>query len=274
MKIKWSASLLSLILILSFTTSAMANNNGSNTKTNVPPALYFDNQIWQTTESPVNVKGTFYLPARTLLSKFGLAVRWNGTTKVIEAKNDDYSVTLSPSQNKVSVNDEERTLNPNVIIEKSVTWLPVRAISQLFDYTVIFDRGLRILSLAPANDQTILPVLLHIEALKAKNASAVPGLLDGNAWAYEDLIENTATEIEANYAYEIEDIGVLEVVKGRAEVGVTIIRSKPGDSAFQPISASYIYRVKWQKNDTWRVYDVLPNTEADQPDEPPTAQAN
>jgi hypothetical protein len=227
------------------------------------PTIYIDNEPLELTSPPLIEKGITFLPARTLLNKFSLNVQWNNKTREISAKNDDYLLKLTIGNTTVVVNEEEAVLAVAPRIVNGVAWLPLRSAVKIFEYDVVFDRDFNLISVAPEKEQSTFAVLLNVNFYLEQNLEGITKTHDSNSWEFKKLIESASAELEEKYTYEIDDIGVLELVDGQAEVGVTLIRSKPEVQDFQPTTNSYIYKVKKQKNGVWRIYDILPGTEAD-----------
>jgi hypothetical protein len=246
-----------LCALLTFVIAPLASAN------NTLPTIYFNNEPIELTTTPIIEKGTTFLPARLLLNKFELNVHYNGKTREISAKNDDYQVKLTIGNTTAIVNEEEQVLSAAPRIVNGVAWLPLRTTVKIFEYDVVFDREFNLISVAPEKEQSTFAVLLNLNYYVEQNLEGITKTHDSNSWEYKKLIESATAELEEKYTYEIDDIGVLELVDGQAEVGVTIIRSKPDVPDFVTTTNSYIYKVKKQKNGVWRIYDILPGTEAD-----------
>ncbi len=248
------------VLIVAMLTSAIAPLALAN---NTLPTIFFNNEPLEITAQPVIEKGITFLPARVLLNKYELNVHYNAKTREITAKNDDYQVKFTIGNSTAIVNEEDVLLSVAPRIVNNVAWLPLRTTVKIFEYDVVFDREFNLISVAPEKEQSTFAVLLNLNYFVEQNIEAITKTHDSNAWEYKQLIESATAELEEKYTYEIDDIGVLELVDGQAEVGVTLTRSKPDVQDFIPTTNSYIYKVKKQKNGVWRIYDIVPGTEAD-----------
>lgn len=96
-------------------------------------ALVFDDQL------PVIEEGRTLVPFRVLLEKLGAKVEWDEAAKTVTATKDNKTVVLTIGSNKAMVDGKEVQLDVAAKIESGRTLVPLRFISETFDYKVKFD---------------------------------------------------------------------------------------------------------------------------------------
>lgn len=139
---KLAAILISLVMAVSFVTSASAAAAPSN-----PLQVYVDGKLVQFGEDkPVNVNGTTLVPVRVLLEDLKFEIDWNQESQIVTATSTDPRnvtvISLQIGQETAYVNSKPKTLleSPRIINEKS--YVPLRFIVEETGYEIDWNQKL------------------------------------------------------------------------------------------------------------------------------------
>ncbi len=104
---------------------------------------------------PVIIQGRTMVPLRGIFEALGATVEWNNETRSVISVRDELTVSLSIGSNIITVNSSETKLDvaPQIINDR--TLVPVRAVSEAFDCSVIWDNESRCVKIYDIDDINI-----------------------------------------------------------------------------------------------------------------------
>lgn len=135
---KFTAIILSVILVLSFCTVAYADNSvtvtldGNSIKSDVAPQI---------------VDGRTMVPLRAIFEALGATVAWSESTRTVTAIKDNDVVICTIDSYKMTVNGEQKKLDVAPMIIDGRTMVPVRFVAEAFGCNVGWDGEKRIVSI-------------------------------------------------------------------------------------------------------------------------------
>ena len=97
------------------------------------------------------VNGRTLVPLRAIFEALGASVEWDQSTKTVTSTLDDITVSLSIGSDKLIKNGEEVALDVPAQIMNNRTVVPVRAVSEAFGVTVLWDKETRTVVLLQDN---------------------------------------------------------------------------------------------------------------------------
>lgn len=124
------STILSAILALSVTFGVMADNEISVT---------YNGQAIEFDQAPVIQDGRTLVPLRAIFETLGAEVYWNGDIQTVTAYRYDDVISLQIGSNILFKNDTEIEIDVPAQIINDRTLVPVRAISEAFEYDVAWD---------------------------------------------------------------------------------------------------------------------------------------
>lgn len=129
---KFSAMMLALVLLLSFSVSAHAEGK--------PVSIWLDGQqIEFGQEAPYIEQGTTLVPVQPMFEKLGYEVSWDEERTTVTGTKEDLSVSFHTDSAAAVVNGQEIGLLVPPALKGDTLYVPVRFISELAHYKVTWD---------------------------------------------------------------------------------------------------------------------------------------
>ncbi len=92
---------------------------------------------------PIIIQGTAYVPMRAILERLGLDVSWNSATGEAAVTDGGREIVLCADSAEATVNGKPTRLSAPPLKMRGITLLPVRCLSELFDFDVSWDNSAR-----------------------------------------------------------------------------------------------------------------------------------
>lgn len=126
-----SAILLSSALFFAITPRVHADNDIK---------MWIDGRYLASATKPYLEDGTTMVPLRFISERLGFKVDWDNTVKQITITDSDKRVRLAIDNPKVYINGQEKTLVKAPVVKNGVTYVPIRAISEMMGKEVGWDQ--------------------------------------------------------------------------------------------------------------------------------------
>lgn len=121
-----------IILVLFFPSAAMAANKPTSNKMQI----FLDGKELIFPNAPLVYEGNTIVPFRSVFEALGVSVNYDSHSKTIRAHKDNTTVNLSIGQNVAFVNSNAVKLSISPLVIKGNTYVPLRFVSQSFDYSI------------------------------------------------------------------------------------------------------------------------------------------
>ncbi|EBK2060020.1 copper amine oxidase N-terminal domain-containing protein, partial [Salmonella enterica subsp. enterica serovar Typhi] len=133
-----------MILALCFPSAAMAANKPTSNKMQI----FLDGKELIFQNSPLVYEGNTMVPFRSLFEALGVSVIYDSHSMTIRAEKDNTTINLTMGQNVAFVNSTAVKLSISPLVIKGNTYVPLRFVSQSFDYSITL-RGKQIFLVSP-----------------------------------------------------------------------------------------------------------------------------
>ena len=90
------------------------------------------------------------VPLRAVFEALGAAVDWDGVTQTVTGRREDTTIRLTIGQPTMTVNETTVALDAPAVIVNDRTLVPLRAISEGFDFAVAWDAATQTVTITPA----------------------------------------------------------------------------------------------------------------------------
>ena len=90
------------------------------------------------------------VPLRAVFEALGAAVDWDGVTQTVTGRREDTTIRLTIGQPTMTVNERTVALDAPAVIVNDRTLVPLRAISEGFDFAVAWDAVTQTVTITPA----------------------------------------------------------------------------------------------------------------------------
>lgn len=184
-----------IVLILAFSSVAVLAD--------ADITVTLDGAALETPVSPMIVNDSTMVPFRVIFEALKMDVNWSEALQKVYAMNDEKTIILTISSDKMIVNTEIKTLPAAPFISNGHTLVPVRAISEAMDCTVNWDGE---------NRKVILKTAGYVEP-------ETPPAPDNNP-SYTPVIDEQPAYINKNNA-ELGNEAVELINAQRAEYGLS-----------------------------------------------------
>ena len=149
-------------------------------------SIYLDNEEIQFRLEPQIINGRTLVPMRAVFEKLGATVKWIKETQTVISTKEDTKIALTINSDTMYVNDIPKTLDSPAILMNGNTFVPIRAISEAFGYTVTWNDVERSVFISTAETLLIKSVSFDSDgALKLT-------LSDDSSWILGLGIKSTA----------------------------------------------------------------------------------
>jgi|GEM_PF-1263024 len=128
-----SLMILALIFSLSIPSYVSAKSNA--------PTIVINGEIMKFTNEPRIEKGTTMVPFRDIFNALGVKVRYDSSTQSITANKDNTTVIVFINQTNATKNGEVVKLDRAPYVDKGVTYVPLRFVSQAYGYVVKYSNN-------------------------------------------------------------------------------------------------------------------------------------
>lgn len=164
---------------------------------NVPIDIDINGSLIKCEQKPILIDGTTYLPLRAFSDAIGAAIEWDAENGVATILKDGHAIEFYPGKSYCLM-DGEKANHPSVIYH-DLTFIPVRAVSELLCYHVVWD-----------------DVYLSVR-ITAPDVT-VPGACKDTSYSYEDIMYLAKiTQIESGYQPFDVKLGVAGTVMNRVK---------------------------------------------------------
>lgn len=162
---------------------------------NVPVDIDVNGNFIKCVQKPILIDGTTYIPLRAFSDAIGGTVGWDETEKGATMIKDGHTFVFCPDKEYCTVDGEER--NYNSVLYKDLTFIPVRAVSDVLGYNVLWDDFYLTVKITA-------PEITVLDEMK------------DYTYTYEDILYlGKITQIESGYqAYDVK-IGVAATIVNR-----------------------------------------------------------
>ncbi|GIO36552.1 hypothetical protein J41TS12_14130 [Paenibacillus antibioticophila] len=143
-----------IILALFFPSTAMAANKPSSNQMQI----FLDGKELIFQNAPLVYEGNTMVPFRSLFEALGVNVNYDSYSKTIRAQKDNTAVNLTIGQNVAFVNSTAAKLSIAPLVIKGATYVPLRFVSQSFDYSITL-QGKQIYLTSPSMVSTASPII-------------------------------------------------------------------------------------------------------------------
>lgn len=122
-----------------------------------PISVMIDGQQIYSEVPPKIINGSTMIPMRAIFEALGVNVSWDSVNKTVEGVIDSITIRFSIGSRTILVNGEEIELNSPAIIIDGYTFVPVRAVAEIFGYPVEWDESTRTVYLGANAANTDVP---------------------------------------------------------------------------------------------------------------------
>ncbi|MDN4066678.1 trypsin-like peptidase domain-containing protein [Paenibacillus vini] len=143
-----------IILVLFFPSAAVAANKPSSNKMQI----FLDDKELIFQNAPLVYEGNTMVPFRSLFEALGVSVIYDGPSKTIRAQKGNTTVNLTLGQNVAFVDNTAVKLSVSPLVVKGNTYVPLRFVSQSFDYSITL-QGKQIFLASPSMVNTPSSIL-------------------------------------------------------------------------------------------------------------------
>lgn len=141
--------LLMLVLVLSVAGSADFADAERNIK------VWIEDFYVMSDVHPFVESGRTYVPIRFIAEELGYEVTWNGADKIVTIVQAEKSISLKIDSETAYVNDGSKvTLDTPAKLHQGRTFVPLRAIAELFGEEVEYDTATKVATIGDAFDAT------------------------------------------------------------------------------------------------------------------------
>ncbi len=109
--------------------------------------VFVEDEFIEFTNEPIFVDNTYLVSSKDIAKAFGANISWNGDTNEINISKDDNKLIFNANNKQFSVNGEIKTLNTSIVIIDGVSFIPIRAVSENFGYTVEWDQNIKMVTI-------------------------------------------------------------------------------------------------------------------------------
>ena len=164
---------------------------------NVPVDIDVNGSFIKCDEKPIMINGTTYIPLRAFSDAISGEISWNAEEKVATMTKDGHSFMFYTQKDYCIIDGTEKN-HPSVIY-KDLTFIPVRAVSEVLGYDVLWDD-------------------FYLTVKITAPSVVVPDTLKDTAYTYEDLLYlGKITYIESGYENFDVQLGVAGTVVNRVK---------------------------------------------------------
>lgn len=146
------------VLVLFFPSTAMAANKPTGNRMQI----FLDGNELKFQNAPLVYEGNTMVPFRSLFEALGVSVNYDSHSKTIRAQKENTTVNLTMGQNVAFVNSAPVKLSISPLVIKGNTYVPLRFVSQSFNYSVTF-QGEQIFLASPLMTSTPSPILTPLQ---------------------------------------------------------------------------------------------------------------
>lgn len=152
------------------------------------------NQFIISDQPAVIQEGRTLVPMRAIFEALGAEVTWNDDTQTVEGTKNGTTVSIRISEKAINVNGETRELDVPAQIIGDRTVVPVRAISEAFDCTVLWNQLKKCVIIIPKNQTPYrIDLIMNGETIASAHYND-SGLLDQITYVTGDYTKSRATE--------------------------------------------------------------------------------
>lgn len=113
--------------------------------------------------NPFVAEGRTFVPVRFIAEELGYNVDWHGKIQTVSIEESDTKVLLKIGSNEVNVNGQINYLDAAARIKEERTFIPLRAVAELFGKVVNYDSEYKIVSIGDEfNAKTCYPVKYYL----------------------------------------------------------------------------------------------------------------
>ena len=164
---------------------------------NVPVDIDVNGSFIKCAQKPIMIEGTTYIPLRAFSDAIGGTVSWDEPEKIATMTKDGHTFMFY-TQKDYCIIDGAQKSHPSVIY-KNLTFIPVRAVSEVLGYDVLWDE-------------------FYLTVKITAPGVIVPDLLKDKTYTYEDLLYlGKITYIESGYESFQVQLGVAGTVVNRVK---------------------------------------------------------
>ncbi len=163
----------------------------------VPVDIDINGVFIKCVQKPILIDGTTYLPLRAFSDAIGGAIEWNGEEAAATMKKDGHSFAFYPGKDYCLI--DGMTKNHAAVIYKDLTFIPVRAVSEMLQYEVVWDE-------------------FYLTVKITAPGVLVPEAFQDTTYTYEDILYlGKITQIESGYQHFDVKLGVAGTVVNRVK---------------------------------------------------------
>lgn len=192
--IKKITALVAVILMLvSITVFAVDTYGGYN----IPVDIDINGSFIKCAQKPILMNGTTYIPLRAFSDAIGGTISWNDTEKAATMEKNGHTFDFYPEKDFCLIDGVEK--NHSSIIYQNLTFIPVRAVSEVLNYEVAWDD-------------------FYLTVQITAPGVTVPDACKEYSYTYEDVLYlGKITQIESGYQHFKVKLGVAGTVLNRVK---------------------------------------------------------
>jgi len=123
--------------VIAFGNEAYVLNSEPPQPEEIAVVMYGEKMLFE--NSPVIKNDRVLVPMRAIFEALGASVDWEDSTQTVYATRDDLKVVISIGNNALNVNGQIVELDVSAQLIDDKTYVPVRAVSEAFGCTVVWD---------------------------------------------------------------------------------------------------------------------------------------
>lgn len=165
----------------------------------IPVDIEVNGEFIKCIQKPIIIDGTTYIPLRAFSDAIGGVVNWNTEEETATMEKDGHTFVFYPGKDFCLIDGEQK--NHFSIIHKDLTFIPVRAVSEVLNYEVSWDS-------------------FNLTVKIVAQGVTIPQACADRSYTYEDIMYlGKIIQIESGYSpFEVK-LGVGGVVLNRVKSG-------------------------------------------------------